>query len=260
MSIHQSKGLEFPIVALPDLGKRFNLSGPRGGLILDESYGLCLGVKPPGSGRRYPSLPLWLVRNRQRQDALGEELRLLYVALTRARDTLILTGSCPESSLRQAWPELEGGSPPPHQLSRATSYLDWLGPWLAQQSGAASWPDQSEGATPLWLWKFHRASRQAVPSNSRAIHIPNPIPTPGNSERQLQSIRDRLSWIYPHAGAVQIAGKSSVTALKHSLNVEPDEDAQPAGPARFQSETFRHRPVGRLAAAQIGTAHLCRGH
>src|SRR5207249_976269 len=86
MSIHQSKGLEFPVVVVPDSGKAFNLADLRAEIILDEDYGLCPIIKPPRTGRRYPSLPYWLARRRQRREVLGEELRLLYVAMTRARD------------------------------------------------------------------------------------------------------------------------------------------------------------------------------
>ena len=87
MSIHQSKGLEFPVVALPDLSKSFNEQDLNGEIIFDEVFGLCPQVKPPQTGRRYPSLPYWLARRRQKRELRGEELRLLYVALTRARDT-----------------------------------------------------------------------------------------------------------------------------------------------------------------------------
>src|SRR5579883_1645483 len=96
MSIHQSKGLEFPVVVVADLGKPFNLSDLRAEIILDVQYGLCPQVKPPHTGQRYPSLPYWLARQRQKQETLGEEMRLLYVALTRARDLLILSGSVAE--------------------------------------------------------------------------------------------------------------------------------------------------------------------
>ena len=101
MSIHQSKGLEFPVVVVADLGKPFNLLDLRAEIILDARYGLCPHVKPPHTGRRYPSLPYWLARQRQKQEMLGEELRLLYVAATRARDTLILTGSVSAKKIRE---------------------------------------------------------------------------------------------------------------------------------------------------------------
>src|SRR5258708_12250834 len=90
MSIHQSKGLEFPVVVVADLGKPFNLSDLRAEIILDEKFGLCPQIKPPQTGQRYPSLPYWRARQRQKEELLGEELRLLYVAMTRPPDTLLL--------------------------------------------------------------------------------------------------------------------------------------------------------------------------
>ena len=98
MSIHQSKGLEFPIVAVADLAKPFNTQDLRGEIIFDETFGLCPRIKPPHTGRRYPSLPYWLAQQHQRREQWGEELRLLYVALTRARDTLVLTAAVTASS------------------------------------------------------------------------------------------------------------------------------------------------------------------
>ena len=106
MSIHQSKGLEFPIVAVADLGKSFNLADLKADIILDEEYGLCPQIKPPHGPRTYPSLPYWLARRRQRRELLGEELRLMYVAMTRARDTLLLSGTDFREQVRE---DLEPG-------------------------------------------------------------------------------------------------------------------------------------------------------
>ncbi|MEI9960987.1 MAG: 3'-5' exonuclease [Limisphaerales bacterium] len=102
MSIHQSKGLEFPVVAVADLAKAFNRQDLHGEIIFDEAFGLCPRVKPPQTGRRYPSLPHWLAQRHQRREQAGEELRLLYVALTRARDVLILAGSVTENNWGKA--------------------------------------------------------------------------------------------------------------------------------------------------------------
>src|SRR5260221_10102850 len=106
MSIHQSKGLEFPVVAVADLAKNFNTQDLRGEIIFDEGLGLCPKVKPPSSGRRYPSLPHWLAQQHQRREQAGEELRLLYVARTRARGHLILSGGGTEDQ----WEKLSDGA------------------------------------------------------------------------------------------------------------------------------------------------------
>jgi ATP-dependent helicase/nuclease subunit A len=100
MSIHQSKGLEFPVVVVADLDKNFNERDLHGEIILDEEFGLCPRVKPPESGRRYPSLPHWLAQKNQKRELRGEELRLLYVAMTRARDTDSWRNSSPSLAIR----------------------------------------------------------------------------------------------------------------------------------------------------------------
>src|SRR5581483_9319319 len=77
MSIHQSKGLEFPIVAIGDLAKRFNYTDAHGRVILDERLGLCPQIKAPGGAQFYPSIAHWLARRRQTRQTQSEEMRLL---------------------------------------------------------------------------------------------------------------------------------------------------------------------------------------
>ena len=129
MSIHQSKGLEFPIVAVADLAKPFNTQDLRGEIIFDEAFGLCPRVKPPHTGRRYPSLPHWLAQPHQRREQWGEELRLLYVALTRARDTLVLTATVSEKKWEALWTKPVAITT--QAVVSAKSYADWLGLWFA---------------------------------------------------------------------------------------------------------------------------------
>ncbi len=152
LSIHQSKGLEFPVVVLADLGKRFNVQDLRADVILDELYGICPRIKPPHTGKRYPSLPWWLARQRQRQELLGEELRLLYVALTRARDTLILTATISEPKLNDLWTGLD--TPFPDAVEAASSVADWLGLWFAKNVCPRQ-PPQARGSNKLISWVIH---------------------------------------------------------------------------------------------------------
>src|SRR4030095_12387892 len=89
-------------------------------------------VKSPQSEQRYPSLAHWLASRRQKQEALGEELRLLYVALTRARDVLVLVGSIASKTFLEKWPERFAGALSTQQLLSANCYLDWLACWPGQ--------------------------------------------------------------------------------------------------------------------------------
>ena len=98
MSIHRSKGLEFPVVVLPDLGKAINLQDCQGSILVDRVAGLGMAVVDEPRLVRYPSLASTLVKERLQQQAMAEELRVLYVAMTRAREHLILVGIAADSA------------------------------------------------------------------------------------------------------------------------------------------------------------------
>ena len=152
MSIHQSKGLEFPVVVLPDLSKKFNEQDQHAEIIFDEEFGLCPKVKPPHTGRRYPSLPHWLAQRRQQRELRGEELRLLYVALTRARDTLILSATISEKNWIEQW-----AGPQPVTLQKiagAKSFAGWLALWFGHQSSTAKVHGQLEGEFKHLRWQL----------------------------------------------------------------------------------------------------------
>ena len=153
MSIHQSKGLEFPIVALADLGKRFNLDDLRGRVILDEELGLCPMVNPPGKRQFYPGLPHWLAQRRQKREVYGEELRLLYVALTRAADRLLLFGSARDKTISEKWPEAAGRGLGAAEILAGRSHMDWLGAWLLREFGAESL--DCSGGNSLLTWRVY---------------------------------------------------------------------------------------------------------
>ncbi len=167
MSIHQSKGLEFPVVVVADLGKAFNVSDLRADVIMDEKYGLCPQIMAPHAGSRYPSLPYWLASRRQHREMLGEELRLLYVAMTRARDTLLLIATVSESRFNKVWrPSEDTGDP---ELFVASSYADWLGLWFSRNCASHSPSPQpsprGEGCTTTQTWSGRPRTRQSVPLN-----------------------------------------------------------------------------------------------
>jgi ATP-dependent helicase/nuclease subunit A len=151
MSIHQSKGLEFPVVVVAGLDKKFNERDLHGEIILDEEFGLCPRVKPPETGRRYPSLPHWLAQKNQKRELRGEELRLLYVAMTRARDTLILSTSVSEKKWESLWIRPEPITA--QKIAGAGSLADWIGLWFAQKTGGLD-PTAAQGRSADLCWRF----------------------------------------------------------------------------------------------------------
>jgi ATP-dependent helicase/nuclease subunit A len=249
MSIHQSKGLEFPIVALADLGKRFNLEDARGRVILDEEFGLCPQVKPPGFSQFYPSLPHWLAQRRQKRETYGEELRLLYVALTRASDRLILCGSARRKTIAEKWPQAAESGLGAAEILAGRSFLDWLGAWLVLQFGAEA-PAQS-GGNSLLTWNIiDEQEPAAAPGREEA---PPAAPSRDEEERLLRQGRAALEWRYGFEETTRRAAKTSVSALRRLMAEEEDEESEllftppPDAPGE--------RRAGPLSAAEIGSAH-----
>ena len=241
MSIHKSKGLEFPVVAVASLGTRFNCDELRESILLDEAYGLCAQVKPPGCGASYPSLPWWLAKRHQRRALIGEELRLLYVAMTRARDTLLLFGAASRKTAEEKWPDLALDIA---TIEKASSPMGWIGPWCARQIGD-QWFAKTEGKTPLFRWQIH--NNGLAPAVAPAAQMSLSF-KPGIDSAQLSELVRRMEWEYPWPEATRESAKLSVTALR-----EANEEAAARFGPRPAFKTRRDR--SQLTAAEIGTAH-----
>jgi ATP-dependent helicase/nuclease subunit A len=254
MSIHQSKGLEFPVVVLADLGKRFNLADLSAEVILDEQYGLCPQIKPPQTGKRYPSLAHWLGSRRHLRELLGEELRLLYVAFTRARDTLVLTGSVTPSRFARLW------SAPPANADatlRARSYADWLAFWFAQNVPASAL-SAGAGQNNLLRWFVHSDSRLVQRQVPPVPLNPDPAGKIDFASASWRALEGRLQWQYPFAAATEQPAKTSVSALSQQALVDADDLAfapsyWPPKP-RLTADIPQGGSIG-LSAAEIGSAH-----
>lgn len=104
MSIHKSKGLEFPVVILSGLGKKFNKKDIEGDVIINSAHGLGLKYVDPEERIKYPGFYQNVIKVKGTEDIIGEEMRLLYVAMTRAKEKLIMTGICdkPETDISYA--------------------------------------------------------------------------------------------------------------------------------------------------------------
>ncbi|WP_052339141.1 UvrD-helicase domain-containing protein [Gorillibacterium massiliense] len=169
MTIHKSKGLEFPVVFAAGMAKGFNKRDLNGSFLLHKDLGFGPRFVDTRLRIAYPTLPLLAIRRKMRMELLAEEMRILYVALTRAREKLILTGTV--ASLEKKAAAWAGSLEQDEQLAgydlvKATGYLDWIGQALIRH------PD----AEPLRL-AAGGESGGLLPDRSRwSIHISAPIP------------------------------------------------------------------------------------
>ncbi len=253
MSIHQSKGLEFPVVVLADLAKKFNEQDLRAEIIFDEELGLCPKVKPPASGRRYPSLPHWLAQRRQQRELRGEELRLLYVALTRARDNLILTASITEKNWEEKWTQPQPVTT--QKIADANSFADWLRMWFALNSKKEE----------LLRWRLADDAELANADKAEIGNLKLETEPAGLDMVAMEKLKIVLDRPYPQLNTTRHKAKSSVTELRRAAAELDDEaepmfpDAGPPPPARtqnFKSKISNLKPDdSKLSATEIGSAH-----
>lgn len=146
MTIHSSKGLEFPVVFLADLAKNFNASDMTGIALCHKELGLGIQYFDSERRLRWPSLYWYAVRAASERENRAEEARLLYVAMTRARDALYLTAAVKDAAkvlAACATPLAGTGNDTPlplpsHLVSHARSYLDWILPAALHHRDLAS--------------------------------------------------------------------------------------------------------------------------
>ncbi|WP_077211139.1 helicase-exonuclease AddAB subunit AddA [Bacillus dakarensis] len=136
MTIHSSKGLEFPVVFIAGLGRQFNMMDLKKNYMLDKEYGFAAKYVNAEKRISYPSLPQLAFRGKKRLEMLAEEMRVLYVALTRAKEELYLIASVKELEKKlEEWTQQLNSYDwllKDYDRYSAKSYLDWIGPALVR--------------------------------------------------------------------------------------------------------------------------------
>jgi len=258
MSIHKSKGLEFPVVVVGELGKAFNWTGTRDPLLFDRRLGVAMKAVNVPRRITYPTLPHQVLARRAAADTRAEELRILYVALTRAKERLILVGT-------GRWGSPAEGSAPPGPLPalvrhKAASHLEWVVAAVQAQPPdsvrvlADAEIDAARPHDPAVLFEVCRYSsqvmggwtidppRQADDQQRRrrwaALESLSEAPTSPN-DPVVQQVRRRLTTPYPHAVLTRIPAVVAASELKRRWDAPlPDED--PAAPWTGETAERNH--------------------
>lgn len=230
MSIHKSKGLEFPVVFLCGLSKAFNREDSKGRVQCDQNLGIGASIVDDRLRIYYPSVPLRAIKRKEERESLWEELRVLYVAMTRAKDRLIMTYTSQylSNTLVRFCSRLkiEGKD---LLLQEVKSMGDWVLLAALQKLEA--------GALFAIGGKHHEASAKGKPwyieylvaseENSQQTASASVTITPEQATEQHEDyawLREGLQFAYPHLAATREPSKQTATQLKGRAKDEESEE------------------------------------
>lgn len=218
MSIHKSKGLEFPIVFLSGMGKKFNQSDTRASLVLHPEHGIGPDLIDYKLRTKTPTLLKKIIKQKSKVENLSEELRVLYVAMTRAKEKLIMTGYVKDAlKVRERWENIGGNSE--DQLSlrtlvKAETFLSFVGPALSKLTDV----HVSEVKTSDLVF-------QEVKKQWRDLKEQEELLQSLNSREENVTLKDeilhQLNFVYPYIEEAELPIKTSVSELKkQSMHTE----------------------------------------
>ncbi|MDO4632250.1 MAG: helicase-exonuclease AddAB subunit AddA [Eubacteriales bacterium] len=246
LSIHKSKGLEFPIVFVSGMGKRFNQSDTIGQMVLHADYGIGADYADPILRIRRQTLLKQMMKRQLQLENLGEELRVLYVALTRAREKLILTGTVKSAEAAlERYEKLAKGRAEVLSFSvrsSARTYLDWIVPALLRNRCA----DHLRQQFALGPASFSTHYEKEIFTELSVVTVRDLITE--EKDHQLQTgltkevllaipqeqifdeearawLNEQLTYRYPFENLQGIPSKVSVSELKRQHLQEADEEA-----------------------------------
>ncbi|GED68841.1 ATP-dependent helicase/nuclease subunit A [Brevibacillus reuszeri] len=284
MTIHKSKGLEFPVVFVAGMGKQFNTMDLKSQFLLHKDLGFGPMAVEPSLLVRYPSIAALGIRQQLRRDMLAEEMRVLYVALTRAREKLILVGSAKDLTKSIAdWGRQDAEERlSDEDLIQAKGYLDWVGRAMLRHPEASQLraypqnagtgdvvsvrtiPDES-----IWSFHFHQADELRAQTDPQSEEMSvwermskrEAIDERPADEHLQRIVEERLNWKDPHVIAPRVQAKWSVSELKR--HAKTSKAGQPVLlPSITEKPKFlSEQKASRITGAEKGTiTHLVMQH
>ena len=253
MTIHKSKGLEFPVVILAGVGKQFNFRDLNGKILLDQDLGM--GPQYIDSDRyiEFKTLAKKALAIKAKNEAISEEMRILYVALTRAKEKLIIVGRqkdvnkkmSEKQKLLEIYSTIDDNKINPYLLQKYKTYLDWL-ELIYLKEGVANTKN-------LFTVNINKREKTSVKIENEVEDISKKIieeSNKNNDEQEKEKIKEILNWQYKHQSIEGIPTKTSVSKLKEKREQEVQITQEP----KFINEEAKTK----LTGAQKGTLiHLC---
>lgn len=235
MSIHKSKGLEFPVVITSGMGKQFNMSDTAGKVLFHRDLGIGPRYVNPELRKYSDTLPRMAMKNRIKLENLSEEMRILYVACTRPKNKLVMIGSVNRvHEAAKKWSRTIS----PFNLSRGRNFLDWVGPVIMRhpdgeklREAAGKTGDSKNLGTDDSRFKVEIIERDFTvkeeikrkETEEKFRSILEEFPTEEYCGKDLAAsslITAKLDWEYPFRDAEKIPSKLSVTRILGRKNRE----------------------------------------
>ena len=232
MTIHQSKGLEFPVCFVVDLAKKFNQQDFKNSYILEEKLGM--GTKFLDEQEiQYPTLPYLVINQLKKQKAFSEEMRKLYVALTRAEQKLYLVGTVKDKeSMLKEWQKAamqENTVLSPMLRLNADTFINWIGYCLIRHESFAKEVDESI-ATAMTIQHpakfgihFYQADQLVAPEQNSSESLAETSQQETANHQALDEYIQQMTKAYDYPLSTKTASYQSVSELKR-LYEDPDEE------------------------------------
>ena len=254
MSIHKSKGLEFPVVFLSSTGKNFNLKDLREKILIHQEIGFGPNYENSELKIEYPTLAKEAIKMVSKRESISEEMRVLYVALTRAKEKLIITGiekdlqkfiESKEKEL-QIYESEDNSKINPKILESYKSYLDWIE--LVYLKNKIKNSD---------IFEFNVVSKteilnQTVESETERKDVLKDIANKKVSKENMEKIKNILEWEYKYKDSTEMPSELSVSKIK-----ELSKDTEEKIGITLKKPNFLIEKT-ELTPAEKGTImHLC---
>ena len=257
MSIHKSKGLEFPVVFVCNSSKMFNKQDLTDTILIHQDLGFGPKYIDSKNHIEYPTLAKEAMKLKLETELISEEMRVLYVALTRAKEKLIITGTSKdfEKSLKEKEDMLSlynaknGEKIEERLLKKYTSYLDWITLLMLK--------DKEQSKINLYIHKLEENTKQEVED------VQEQKEERKQNEEEIEKIRKELEWQYEYSISSQIPTKTSASKLKEEKNnetieIELDELLNSKKEYHMQVPKFASKEKEKISNARKGTlVHLC---
>ncbi|MBM7653735.1 helicase-exonuclease AddAB subunit AddA [Neobacillus cucumis] len=283
MTIHSSKGLEFPIVFMAGMARNFNMTDIRKPYMLDKEHGFASKYVDAKKRISYPSLPQIAFKQKKKMEMLAEEMRVLYVAMTRAKEKLYMTATLKDAAKQmEKWKDVSVQKEwllKDYQRVSAMSYIDWIGPALIRHHQSHELWNGGDGNSEIPLeishhpsaWKITMQHANEIKKQANEIESEEDyllkkvqnlesVPSASNLADQIHA---RLTWEYPFPSAASHRSKQSVSEIKR-VREQTDDYSSTELVSRFRKSILK-RPKfmqeKQLSPAERGTAmHMVMQH